>query len=375
MPVAVGTAFLLLVACAREQATVVVGLAWPEEPPYARMVAQAVIDSTASPGDPRILVVPFHDVVDQDSSTLQSAVDQALQLAASPDVVAVVGHPSSTETVLAAPIYAEAGIPLLVPTATTRRLADAGPLVFALAPNDSVEGEFIAEFAQSRLQARSALVFYAVDDYGTGLAAGVSSAFARRGVTVIDRVPVRLDHQCQPFSATNPYEDQVEASFRKGVPDVVIVAGRRWEVGCIARAVDMRAAGTQVIAGDGAAPADSVLTETAGLALDSLYLVVFWVADDEVLRPAGFASLFQRIAGRAARPEDALVHDAILLIVTAVREVGANRASVRAYLEGLGRSRPPYAGVTGAITFQPGAHRPLHMMRIRSGQVQRAEAR
>jgi ABC-type branched-subunit amino acid transport system substrate-binding protein len=211
-------------------------------------------------------------------------------------------------------------------------------------------------------------VFYAVDDYGTGLAAGVSSAFERLGVTVIDRVPVRLDHQCPPFSTTNPYEDQVDASLRKGVPDVVIVAGRRWEVGCIARAVDMRVAGTPVIGGDGATPVDSVLIDAAGPALDSLYVVVFWVAAAATSDSTIFARVFQRMAGRAARPEDALVHDAIMLIVEAVRAVGARRARVQAYLESLGRSRPPYAGVTGAITFQPGAERPLHMMRIRSGQ-------
>jgi branched-chain amino acid transport system substrate-binding protein len=374
MLAAVAAAFFLQqLTCARDQPTVVVGLAWPEEAPHALMVARAVIDSTASPGDPRIVVMPNNELPDR--TTLQSSVDQALQFAASADVIAVVGHPSSTETVLAAPIYAEAGIPLVVPTATTRRLADAGPLVFPLAPNDSLEGEFIAEFAHGQLAARSALVFYAVDDYGAGLAAGVSSAFERLAVRVIDRVPVRLDHQCPPFNTTNPYEDQVDASFRKGVPDVVVVAGRRWEVGCIARAVNMRVPGTPVIGGDGATPADSVLTDTAGPALDSLYIVVLWLADGDAPEAARFASLFQRITGRTARPEDALVHDAIMLIVAAVREGGANRASVRAYLEGLGRARPAYAGITGAITFQAGAQRPLHMMQIRSGRQQRVEAR
>jgi branched-chain amino acid transport system substrate-binding protein len=352
-------------ACTSERQPVVIGLAWPEQPEHTRRVAQALIDSTAPPGERPILVRSFDAESTSPSTALENSVQVALRMADWPGLVAVVGFPSSTETLLAAPIFAEAGVPLLVPTATTRRLADAGGLVFPLAPNDSIEGEFIATFAVERLSARSATLFYTVDDYGTGLAAGVGDALQRRGVIVLDRVPVRLDHNCPPFQDDNPYRVQVEASFLRGVPDVVVVAGRVWETGCIARAVTDLAAATPVIGGDGASAPDSLLVQAAGPAVDHLYAVEFWTRGAERNGSGAFVERFRRVADRDPEPGDAMVHDAIMLAAAAVRGGRATPGAVHGYLRSLGRARGPYPGITGAISFVADARRPLHMRRLR----------
>ena len=365
---------MLPAACERaDDRSVIIGLAWPEDPPYAPLVAQALIDSTTSPGEPLILVRPVGAGEASDSGSLETDVSQAMQLAAGSNVIAVVGHPSSTGALLAAPIYTEAGIPILVPTATTRRLASAGHLVFPLVPNDSVEGAFIAHFAVERLAAHTVLLFHVVDDYGVGLASGVEDALDELGATVLDRVPVRLDQPCPPFSDINHYQVQVDASLLKGEPDVVVVAGRRWELGCIAQALHERVEGTPVIAGDGVAPLDSVVTDTAGPALDFVYLVTFWDPEAATPQATAFRERFRRMAGRAPRADEALVHDAIMLVATAVREVGADREAVGEYLRSLGRNRPPYTGVVGEIDFETGRQRPLLMMRFMDGQPRRVE--
>jgi branched-chain amino acid transport system substrate-binding protein len=365
---------MLPAACERaDDRSVIIGLAWPEDPPYAPLVAQALIDSTTSPGEPLILVRPVGAGEASDSGSLETDVSQAMQLAAGSNVIAVVGHPSSTGALLAAPIYTEAGIPILVPTATTRRLASAGQLVFPLVPNDSIEGAFIAHFAVERLAANTVLLFHVVDDYGVGLASGVEDALDGLGATVLDRVPVRLDQPCPPFSDINHYQVQVDASLLKGEPDVVVVAGRRWELGCIAQALHERVEGTPVIAGDGVAPLDSVVTDTAGPALDFVYLVTFWDPEAATPQATAFRERFRRTAGRAPRADEALVHDAIMLVATAVREVGADREAVGEYLRSLGRNRPPYTGVVGEIDFETGRQRPLLMMRFMDGQPRRVE--
>ena len=62
-------------------------------------------------------------------------------------------------------------------------------------------------------------------------------------------------------------------------------------------------------------------------------------------------------------------YDALMLVAHAVREVGARRGVIRDYLLSLGRTRPPYQGVTGPITFTPDRKPPLRMARLRGGQV------
>ena len=72
--------------------------------------------------------------------------------------------------------------------------------------------------------------------------------------------------------------------------------------------------------------------------------------------------------GREPRHGDATWYDALMLASQAVRDAGPDRAAVRAWLESLGRTRPPYFGVTGPIAFTPDAARPLVMTRLRGRQ-------
>jgi ABC-type branched-subunit amino acid transport system substrate-binding protein len=102
--------------------------------------------------------------------------------------------------------------------------------------------------------------------------------------------------------------------------------------------------------------------------------VAFWHPSQPDSLSREFVARFLRSAGRSPRHDDAMFYDATALIVEAVRTVGPDRAAVRAYLEQLGRSRPPYQGVTGPIAFTPQARRPLLMTRIRGGRTERVPA-
>jgi ABC-type branched-subunit amino acid transport system substrate-binding protein len=104
------------------------------------------------------------------------------------DLAGVVFHQGSRESLLLAPMFREAQVPLLLTSATSRRLRETGPWTFMLAPDDSAEGAFIGSFAAARLGAHSATLFYVVDEYGTGLRDGVMSALRERGVAVLDAV-------------------------------------------------------------------------------------------------------------------------------------------------------------------------------------------
>jgi len=60
----------------------------------------------------------------------------------------------------------------------------------------------------------------------------------------------------------------------------------------------------------------------------------------------------RQVLGREPSAAEALMYDAFLLFHHAVQEVGADRRAVRAFLESLGRTRAPWRGVTGPVSFE-----------------------
>ncbi|HEV8305174.1 MAG TPA: branched-chain amino acid ABC transporter substrate-binding protein [Gemmatimonadales bacterium] len=288
---------------------------------------------------------------------------RAQRLAAIPGLVAVVGHGGSRGSLVAAPVYNEAGIVQLTPISTSRLLHGAGPWTFMLAPDDSAEGAFIGAFAAGRLGARRATVFYVNDEYGAGLRDGVLSEFARRGVAVLAVVQ---------FATNGDFALLVDAALRRGRPDVIILAARQREAGLIARLAQARVPGLRFVAGDGALVLP-ILADDAGPAADSIYGVAFWLPDPGDSLDRAFVEHHRRVAGRDPLPADAMSHDALMLLATAVRDVGPDRGAVRTYLRDLGNRRPPYRGVTGDITFRADRPARLAMARLRQGALVRAE--
>ena len=291
-------------------------------------------------------------------------VDGATQLVAMPGLVAVVGHQDSRSTLLALPVYHEARIPLVVPTATSRAIGAAGPWVFPLAPNDSQEGAFIAEFATRELGARAIALLYDNDEYGRGLRDGIREALAATGT------PLRAE---APTGAVCDRSGGSDASLAlvaplRRPPDVLVVAARSGDAACIVREARTRIPGLRFITGDAVEIGDSVLA-TMGTAAESTYFVAFWhpgLADE---RSVTFTSAYRRIVGAAPPPGAAMQYDALMLVMQAVREAGPGPKAIQAYLSGLGKSRPAYQGVTGPITFGPERRRPLYMLRVRAGTV------
>jgi branched-chain amino acid transport system substrate-binding protein len=278
-------------------------------------------------------------------------------------VVAVVGPGGSREALQVAPIYGDAGLPQILPVATSALLPSAGPWTFRLAPGDSAQGEFIGDFVGRALKGKAATLFYLPDEYGRGLAAGTVAALSRYGVRLIDQVPVAAAMSCESTRERNPYEDVVHSSLRRGRPDVIVVAARQMETLCIARAAGPALPGIRIVAGDGAA-IPLGMRPLGGAAADSIYLVAFWSDQRNDPRSHAFVERFRRRTGRDPTHGDAMWFDALMLAAEAIRTVGPDRRAVRLYLESLGRERPPYQGVTGPIGFGLAIRRPLIMTRL-----------
>ncbi len=324
----------------------------------------AVVDqATRAQGFPvSVLLVPEGRADSFAGRADASDVAYAQAAIAAAGVVAVVGHPSSRGSLLAAPIYGEAALPFVVPTATSRRLRDAGPWTFQLAPDDEAEGTFIAGFALDSLAARTVTLFYLVaDEYGIGLRDGIVRALAARGVVPADEAGILED---------SDFERRVAASLRRRTPDAVVIAARTPEAVAIARAIRARLPRLPLILADGVDNGSFV--RAAGRRLGPVDAVAWWRPDRADSASRAFVSRFERVAGRAPRQQEAMYYDALMVAAQAVQAVGARRDAVRRYLSELGVSRSAYRGITGPISFA--RSRPANLIMLRLGDETAAPA-
>lgn len=299
---------------------------------------------------------------------LVGEVSRARKLAEDSNIVAVVGPGGSREAIQVAPIYRDAQVMQLVPTATSRLLEPFREGTVVLVPNDSVQGEFLAAFADSAFRARRVALYYAPDEYGIGLAAGTAATLEARRVTIVARAPLRLTSDCRVTGAQEHYDAIAAQLEQRGAPDVVIIAARQVETACLTRTLRKSWPTIHVLAGDGTLPNDDffgILGDDA----KGVHIVAFWHPSLAGPGTREFVSRFEAAVSRPVRHADAVFYDAVMLAATGIREEGASREAVRRYLNSLGARRPPFAGLTGPLAFTPGFRRPLLMTRVEGRAV------
>jgi branched-chain amino acid transport system substrate-binding protein len=352
---------LALSACQRSSRAAVIGYALPKA---ASEVAAVAADTLASDRtDPPIRVIVDWGPGGNES---QAEAARARRLANIPGLVGVVGHAGSRGSLVAAPVYVAAGVPLIVPTATSRRLRDLGSWVFMLAPNDSVEGAFIGTFGAERLGARRFAIFYVNDEYGSGIRAGLSEWMHGRVGSLVDEVP---------YVDGSDLRTLFTASLARSKPDLIVVAGRPNEAALMVQLVSGLERPIPVIGADGTFDQLQLFRDLAGPVADSVYFVAFWLPDpaDEVQR--SFVSRYRKLNNAEASVAEAMHYDAVMLLARAVREVGPDRGRIRDWLASLGTSRPAYRGVTGQISFAPSRRHHLRMVRLRGDSIVAADQR
>lgn len=280
---------------------------------------------------------------------IQYQVEQATLFATDERVVAVVGHAGSREALLGAAVYNAHEVPNVVPNATSKRLARTGPWTFTLVPDDSVQGEFIANYALDSLHAARISVFYIGDEYGIGLRDGVQAALGRRQRDLSDATMVPSE-TCGKPAGRELFAPIVRAALRRAQPDALVITSGSANGWCVANFAHESNPATWILFSDGMDGARIIPPTATHIVPGRVRGVTFWEPRPDSIN-AAFVNRVQPSLGRQPTASQALQYDAFMLLAAAVREVGPNRLAIRNWLESLGRTRQPWIGVTGPIAF------------------------
>jgi branched-chain amino acid transport system substrate-binding protein len=125
-------------------------------------------------------------VVEDTQGTPEQGAAVANKFAADEKMAAVVGHTFSGSTEVAIPIYDDAGIAMMSPSATNPTLVEIGSNVFnRVAFTDAMQGQFAAEYIYNTMGIKKVAVMHDGGAYGQGLAEIMAGAFEDLGGEVV----------------------------------------------------------------------------------------------------------------------------------------------------------------------------------------------
>lgn len=283
-------------------------------------------------------------------------------------VVGVVGPATTGNTEAQLPIFTEANIPMVSPSATDDNITfdSAGDVLeyfFRVCFNNSYQGSAGAAFAAEDLSATNALVF--VDqssDYSRGLAVNFNAEFESRGGTIVNE---------DSFTAGDTDFSAILTTAMTQDFDVIYIPAYYTEAGLIIKQAREMGIEQPIIGPDGFS--SEVLLDLAGVEnANDIYYTDHFSNESEEESVQNFLSAFEEKYGKEGGTWNALGYDAAMLIIDAIERSGST--DPQAITDAIAETTE-FAGVTGtfAIDEDHNPVKPAVMIELQEGEIVSAE--
>jgi branched-chain amino acid transport system substrate-binding protein len=286
-----------------------------------------------------------------DSASPNYAMQVATRLRDTPEVVAVVGHLNSAATKEAAAIYGAPvggevpGRPVahVSPASSSPELSGLGPWSFRITPTDLEFAPRLALWAAEELGSRRAIVLYANDTYGQGVASGFEESFAELGGSVVSRGP----YLTEMFNEDDDLDAYLVRGLRRDA-DAVVIGGQAGAGLRIVRAARRLGYAGPILGADGL----TAIKDIGGAEADGVFISSAFLPDRPTEKAQAFVQAYQaRYQGALPDHRGAMAYDVVYMLARAIDEVGTDRGSIRDYVAGIGTTRPEFDGVSGLVIF------------------------
>ncbi len=263
---------------------------------------------------------------DQAPALAKQAIDDA-------SVIGIIGPAFSGESKVANPLFDEAGLPIITPSATNPGLAEQGWKVFHRAlGNDASQGPGAALYIDSTLKAEKVFVLDDASEYGKGLADQVNEALGAKvvGTDTID--PAATD-----FSAT-------VTKVKDAAPDAVFFGGYYAAAGLLSKQLRDAGVTATLVFGDGVL--DPGYIEAGGAATEGAIITCPCAPIDKIEGGADFASAYKDAFGVDAGTYSGEAYDAAGFFLAGIASGAQDRDSLNTYV-----SSQSYVGITKTLKF------------------------
>jgi branched-chain amino acid transport system substrate-binding protein len=297
-------------------------------------------------------------VAEDDQGRADEAASVVTKLITSDNVIALIGENSSNQSLAAAPIAQQAGVPMISPSSTNPNVTKKGDFIFRVCFTDPYQGKALAAFVRNELKLTDAAVLKDVkNDYSVGLAEFFSKELVANGGRVIAE---------QTYSGGDAdFRPQLNA-IRAAKPQVIFIPGFYTDVGQIA--IQARELGLNVplVGGDGW-DSPSVI-EIGGKSIDGSYFSDHYFVGDSRPLVQNFVNTIKQKIGKNPEATAALGYDAMKILAQAMTRAGSlDKKKIRDEIA----KTENYDGVSGMITMGPDRDpiKPVAIIKIDGGQM------
>lgn len=325
--------------------------------------------------DGRQVVIDLYD----DRSQTNQALLEAQKITRDPRYLVCFGPFSSQRVLAAAPLFNDAALPDLAPTASDPRVWEAGPFLFTASDSNSPRLKALADYFIRMGMKKGALVVSDDNLLSGSMARSFEQDFAAQGGKIVARV--NFDDNTGNFSS------QVAQLQDKGADFVLIAEYRGQPVALLARA--MKAAGMKIPLASQVIPYSRDLIDQGGADAEGVLLSGYFTPEQD--RPAvrKYVEEYHQIFGeRDPSHVDAGSYDAAMLLFDALGaalqapaegepliRIRMQRLAARNYLASIGGVREPYDGVSGKFSLAKRQDlRQVFLMRVHDGRYELVDA-
>lgn len=255
------------------------------------------------------------------------------------EVVALIGDVTSKPSLAVAEIAAQDKLPMITPTGTQFNITEAGPNVFRVCFTDPYQGVVLANFAQQKLNAKTAAVMVNnSSDYSDGIAKSFIEQAEKLGITVVAKEGYAegdkdFKAQLTKIAPTNPDVLVVPEYYEQAA----LIATQAREVGITAT----------FIGPDGWDGVAKALDKSAYSAIENSYFTNHYSVEDTSEKVQNFIKAYKAKYNEEPSAFSALSYDAAYIVKESIEKAGTtDKEAVTKAMKEIN-----YDGVTGQLTF------------------------
>jgi branched-chain amino acid transport system substrate-binding protein len=296
-------------------------------------------------------------IVEDDQGLAAEAQTVVTKLITVDKVVAVLGEVASSNSIAAAPVAQQNGIPMISPSSTNPEVTRKGDFIFRVCFLDPFQGYVMAKFTANTLKLTKVAVFREISsDYSVGLANAFIENFTKMGGTIVAD---------ESYKTGDVDFNAQLTSIKAKSPQAIFVPGYYTEVGLIARQTKKQGLNVPLLGGDGW---DSPkLTEVGGKDLDGSFFSNHYAVEDPSPAAQKFLAAYKARFNAVPDALAGLGYDSAMVLFAAIQRAGSTEGmKIR---DAIAQTKD-FAGVTGTITLnsERNADKPAVVLEIKEGK-------
>lgn len=274
-------------------------------------------------------------VVQDDKGDSNEAVNVANKFVSDKSILAVVGHFNSSATLATAPVYNKNKIVEISPSSSAPGVTNAGEYTFRVITTDAFQADYLADWSKELGYSKVALI-YEQSDFGLGLLDVYQKSAPDNNIEVV---------AAEAYNPGDKDFSTILTKIKDKQPEAIFIGGFYNEAALISQQAKKLNLSVDFIGVDSLY--SEALLELGGESVEGFKLIGFFYPDGDNEEAAKFAADYE--AAYSSKPDTyaAYSYVAASVVIEAIKEKGADRESIKTYLETL----KDYKGATGVLSF------------------------